>query len=59
MILMQKVTYGNPENALCDQNKVDLLDEEVKRGLKGSHNTPIYHQLILLNLLRSIIVCNY
>jgi len=44
---MQNVPYGNPENAQCDQHKVDLLedyveeegwgrDEKIKGELRGS-----------------------
>jgi hypothetical protein len=32
VITMQKVPYRNPENAVCVQYKVDLLEEEVKGG---------------------------
>jgi hypothetical protein len=33
---MHKVPNGDSENAVCDQYKVDSLEEKVRGGLRGS-----------------------
>ncbi len=38
---VQKVPYGDTENAVCDQYKAE--DEKVKGGLRGSPKAPVYH----------------
>ena len=45
---MQKVPNGDIENAQCDQYKVDLLEEEVKGGLRGS---PIFYERLNIKLM--------